>query len=42
MKVSRFTEEQIIAVIRSQISCEKTVEWVSRALGISAANFFYP
>ena len=40
MKMSRFTEEQIIAAIRSQVSGEKTVEKVCRELGISAATFF--
>jgi putative transposase len=40
MKISRFTEEQIIEAIRSQVSGEKTVEKVCRELGISAATFF--
>ena len=40
MKITRFTEEQIIAAIRSQVSGEKTVERVSRELGISQATFF--
>lgn len=40
MKMTRFTEEQIIAAIRSQVSGEKTVERVSRELGISQATFF--
>jgi hypothetical protein len=39
MKITRFTEEQIIAAIRSQISGEKTVEKVCRELGISQATF---
>jgi hypothetical protein len=33
MKISRFTEEQIIAAIRSQVSGHKTVELVCRELG---------
>ncbi len=40
MKISRFTEEQIIAAIRSQVSGHKTVELVCRELGISQATFF--
>jgi len=39
MKISRFTDEQIIAAIRSQVSGEKTVEKVCRVLGILAATF---
>ena len=38
--MTRFAEEQIIAAIRSQVSGEKTVERVSRKLGISQATFF--
>jgi hypothetical protein len=40
MKITRFTEEQIIVAIRSQVSGEKTVEKMHRELGISAATFF--
>lgn len=40
MKITRFTEEQIIAAIRSQLAGEKTVAQVSRELGISQATFF--
>jgi hypothetical protein len=40
MKIARFTEEQIIAAIRSQVSGEKTVERVSGDFGISATTFF--
>jgi len=40
MKQSRFTEEQIIAAIRSQQSGQKTVAQVCKELGISQATFF--
>lgn len=40
MKITRLTEEQIIAAIRSQVTGEKTVEQVSREMGISAGTFF--
>ena len=40
MKITRFTEEQIIAAIRSQVTGEKTVEQVNRELGISQVTFF--
>jgi hypothetical protein len=38
MKISRFTEEQIIAAIRSQVSGHQKVELVCRELGISQAT----
>jgi putative transposase len=40
MKKSRFTEEQIIAAIRSQVSGQKTVEQICREMGISQATFY--
>lgn len=40
MKTTRFTEEQIIAAIRSQLSGQKTVAVACRELGISQATFF--
>lgn len=40
MKITRFTEEQVIAAIRSQVSGGKTVAQISREMGISQATFF--
>lgn len=40
MKQSRFTEEQIILVLRQQESREKTVAELCRDLGISNATFY--
>lgn len=40
MKQSRFTEEQIIRVLRQYESKEKTAAEIQRELGISQATFF--
>jgi len=40
MKKSRYTEEQIIAAIRSQVAGQKTVDQLCRELGISQATFY--
>lgn len=40
MKTSKYTEEQIIAAIRSQVSGQKTVDQVCKEMGISHATFF--
>jgi putative transposase len=40
MKKSRFTEEQIIAAIQSQVSGQKTVDQICREMGISQATFY--
>jgi putative transposase len=40
MKKSRFTEEQIIAAIRSQVSRQKSVEQICREMGLSQATFY--
>jgi putative transposase len=40
MKKSRYTEEQIIAAIRSQVSGQKTVDQICREMGISQATFY--
>lgn len=40
MKTSRYTEEQIIAAIRLQVSGQKTVAQICKEMGVSHATFF--
>lgn len=40
MKISRFTEEQIIAALRSHVSGEKTAAQLGREMGVSTATIF--
>jgi putative transposase len=40
MKISRFTEEQVITDLRTQESRQKTVAQVCKEMGISQGTFF--
>ena len=40
MKVTRFTEEQILSALHQQESRQKTVEVICREMGVSPSTFF--